>query len=157
MAISRSTYGTRRLAIVLFALLLAALFLLPSQSQGLLQYSAGRSGRSSVFRSPRSPPRSRDFRNLGRLYRLQGVREENRQLRREIELLKGRIINCVTPSPRHNDMRALLNFKQQVASQHGGGPSDREGCHQLVSWRDSQQRVKATGCVRKWAWSRLPG
>ena len=41
MAISRSTYGTRRLAIVLFACLLVALFLLPSQSQRLLQYVGG--------------------------------------------------------------------------------------------------------------------
>ena len=41
MAISRSTYGTRRLAIVLFARLLVALFLLPSQSQRLLQYVGG--------------------------------------------------------------------------------------------------------------------
>ncbi|MFO0767301.1 MAG: hypothetical protein U0231_11045 [Nitrospiraceae bacterium] len=41
MAILRSTYGSRRLAVVLFALLLAALFLLPSQSQGLLQYLGG--------------------------------------------------------------------------------------------------------------------
>ena len=41
MALLRSTYGTRRLAVVLFALLLAALFLLPSQSQGLLQLLGG--------------------------------------------------------------------------------------------------------------------
>ena len=41
MAILRSTYGTKRLAIVLFALLLVALFLLPSQSQGILQFLGG--------------------------------------------------------------------------------------------------------------------
>ena len=54
MASSRSTYGTRRLAIVLVALLIAALFLLPSQSEGLLQYVGGPLGQidESIYVSP---------------------------------------------------------------------------------------------------------
>ena len=86
MAISRSTYGTRRLAIVLFACL-CRLFS-ASQSQRLLQYVGGPLGR--VLSLPLAfSCGSWDFRNWNGYVALQTVHEENRQLRRDIELLKG--------------------------------------------------------------------
>ena len=117
MAISRSTYGTRRLAIVLFALLIAALFLLPSQSQGLLQYVGGPLGQ--ILSLPLAAFSSLD-RGISETWdgylALQGVREENRQLRREIESLKGinhQLRDSVSAAQRYEN---LLNFRQQFSS-----------------------------------------
>ena len=117
MAISRSTYGTRRLAIVLFALLLVALFLLPSQSQGLLQYVGGPLGQ--ILSLPLAAFSSLDH-GISDAWEgyiaLQNVREENRQLRRDIELLRGQnnqLRDSVSATPRYE---TLLNFKQQIPS-----------------------------------------
>ena len=116
MAISRSTYGTRRLAIVLFAVLLVALFLLPSQSQGLLQYFGGTLGQ--VLRLPLAAFSSLDH-GISEAWdgyvALQGVREENRRLRRDIEWLKGQnnqLRDSVAATQRYE---ALLNFAQQAS------------------------------------------
>ena len=90
MAISRSTYGTRRLAIVLFACLLVALFLLPSQSQRLLQYVGGPLGQ--ILSVPLAAFSSVDHgisETWNAYLALQSVQEENRQLHRDLELLKG--------------------------------------------------------------------
>lgn len=117
MAISRSTYGTRRLAIVLFALLVAALFLLPSQSQGLLQYVGGPLGQ--ILSLPLAAFSSLDHgisETWDGYLALQGVREENRQLRRDIEMLKGmnnQLRDSVSATQRYE---TLLNFKQQTSS-----------------------------------------
>ena len=117
MAISRSTYGTRRLAIVLVALLLVALFLLPSQSQGLLQYVGGPLGQ--ILSLPLAAFSSLDH-GISDAWEgyiaLQNVREENRQLRRDIELLRGQnnqLRDSVSATPRYE---TLLNFKQQIPS-----------------------------------------
>ena len=117
MAISRSTYGTRRLAMVLFALLLVALFLLPSQSQGLLQYVGGPLGQ--IFSFPLAAFSSLDH-GISDAWEgyiaLQNVREENRQLRRDIELLRGQnnqLRDSVSATQRYE---TLLNFKQQIPS-----------------------------------------
>jgi rod shape-determining protein MreC len=114
MAISRSTYGTRRLAIVLFAFLLVALFLLPSQSQGLLQYLGGPLGQ--ILSLPLAAFSSLDH-GISEAWdgyiALQGVREENRRLRRDLELLKGQnsqLHGSVAATQRYE---ALLNFAQQ--------------------------------------------
>lgn len=117
MAISRSTYGTRRLAIVLFALLIAALFLLPSQSQGLLQYVGGPLGQ--ILSLPLAAFSSLDHgisETWDGYLALQGVREENRQLRRDIESLKGmnnQLRDSVSATQRY---AALLNFTQQSST-----------------------------------------
>ena len=117
MAISRSTYGTRRLAIVLFALLLVALFLLPSQSQGLLQYVGGPLGQ--ILSLPLAAFSSLDH-GISDAWEgyiaLQNVREENRQLRRDIELLRGQnnqLRDSVSATQRYE---TLLNLKQQIPS-----------------------------------------
>lgn len=118
MAISRSTYGTRRLAIVLFACLLVALFLLPSQSQRLLQYVGGPLGQ--ILSVPLAAFSSVDHgisETWNAYLALQSVHEENRQLHRDLELLKGQnnqLRESVAATQRYE---TLLNFKQQSPSQ----------------------------------------
>ena len=118
MAISRSTYGTRRLAIVLFACLLVALFLLPSQSQRLLQYVGGPLGQ--ILSVPLAAFSSVDHgisETWNAYLALQSVQEENRQLHRDLELLKGQnnqLRESVAATRRYE---TLLNFKQQSPSQ----------------------------------------
>ncbi len=118
MAILRSTYGSRRVAVVLFALLLAALFLLPSQSQGLLQYLGGPLGQ--ILSLPLAAFSAVDH-GISETWEgyvaLQGVRDENRQLRRELEFLKSQnnqLRESVAATQRYE---ALLNFKDQSKSQ----------------------------------------
>ncbi|KXK04324.1 MAG: Cell shape-determining protein MreC [Nitrospirae bacterium] len=118
MALSRSTYGTRRLAIVLFAVLLATLLLLPSQSQRVLQYVGGPLGQVLTF--PLSIFSSVDH-GLSETWdgyvALQGMREENRQLRREVELLKGQNTQLRESLSATQRYETLLAFKQQLSSQ----------------------------------------
>ena len=115
MAHSRSPYGARRLAIACFALLLVALFLLPNQIQGLLQYLGGPVG--YVVRVPLEAIASIDASIADRWEQyvaLQGVREENQQLRKEIEWLRGQhsqLRESVAATERLTD---LLQFKQQA-------------------------------------------
>ena len=115
MAHSRSPYGARRLAIACFALLLVALFLLPNQIQGLLQYLDGPVG--YVVRVPLEAIASIDASIADRWEQyvaLQGVREENQQLRKEIEWLRGQhsqLRESVAATERLTD---LLQFKQQA-------------------------------------------
>ena len=90
MAHSSSPYGARRIALACFALLLVALFLFPSQIQGLLQYLGGPVG--YAVRIPLEAIASIDAGIADRWEQyvaLQGVREENQQLRKEIEWLRG--------------------------------------------------------------------
>jgi rod shape-determining protein MreC len=118
MAISRSTYGTKRLAVILFALLLAALFLLPSQSQRLLQYVGGPLGQ--VLSLPLAALSSLDHgmsETWDGYVALQGVREENRQLLREIDLLKGQNNHLRESAAATQRYEALLNFKEQASFQ----------------------------------------
>jgi rod shape-determining protein MreC len=102
---------------VLFALLLATLFLLPSQSQGLLQYIGGPLGQ--ILSLPLAAFSSLDHgisETWDGYLALQGVREENRQLRRDIDLLKGQnnqLRESVAATQRYE---TLLNFKHQSSS-----------------------------------------
>jgi rod shape-determining protein MreC len=102
---------------VLFALLLVALFLLPIQSQGLLQYVGGPLGQ--LLSLPLAAFSSLDHgisETWDGYVALQGVREENRQLRHDIELLKGQnnqLRESVAATQRYE---TLLNFKQQTSS-----------------------------------------
>ncbi len=115
MANSRSTYGARRLALVCFALLLVALFLLPGQIQGLLQYVDGPVG--YVVRVPLEAIASIDFGIADRWQQyvaLQGVREENQQLRKEIEWLRGQNSQLRESAVATERLTALLQFKEQA-------------------------------------------
>ena len=115
MAQSRSSYGTRRLALACFALLLAALFLLPGQIQGLLQYLDGPVGH--VVRVPLEAIASIDFGIADRWQQyvaLQGVREESQQLRKDIELLRGQNSQLRESATATARLTALLQFKEQA-------------------------------------------
>jgi rod shape-determining protein MreC len=115
MANSRSTYGARRLAVACFALLLVALFLLPAQIQGLLQYVDGPVG--YVVRVPLEAIASIDFGIADRWQQyvaLQGVREENQQLRKEIEWLRGQNSQLRESAVATERLTALLQFKEQA-------------------------------------------
>ncbi len=114
MAILRSTYGTKRLAVVLFALLLAALFLLPSQSQGILQFLGGPLGQ--VLSIPLEAFSSLD-RGMTEIWdgyvSLRGIREENRQLRKELEFVQGQNNQLREAAVATQRLEAILNFKQK--------------------------------------------
>ncbi len=115
MANSRSSYGARRLALACFALLLVALFLLPGQTQGLLQYLDGPVG--YVVRVPLEAIASIDFGIADRWQQyvaLQGVREENQQLRKEIEWLRGQNSQLRESAAATERLKALLQFKEQA-------------------------------------------
>jgi rod shape-determining protein MreC len=115
MALLRSTYGTRRLAVVLFALLLAALFLLPSQSQGLLQFFGGPLGQ--VLSVPLEVFSFVDH-GISDLWDgyvdLRHVREENQQLRREVEFLQGHNNQLREAAAATARLEAILEFKQKT-------------------------------------------
>ena len=114
MAILRSTYGTKRLAVVLFALLLAALFLLPSQSQGILQFLGGPLGQ--VLSVPLEVFSSLD-RGMMEIWdgyvALRGIREENRQLRKELEFVQGQNNQLREAAVATQRLEAILDFKQK--------------------------------------------
>ena len=114
MAILRSTYGTKRLAVVLFALLLAALFLLPSQSQGVLQFLGGPLGQ--VLSVPLEAFSSLD-RGMTEIWdgyvALRGIREENRQLRKELEFVQGQNNHLREAAVATQRLEAILDFKQK--------------------------------------------
>lgn len=115
MALLRSTYGTRRLAVVLFALLLAALFLLPSQSQGVLQFLGGPLGQMLSLPLETLSSVDRGISDLWDGYvALQDVRQENHQLRREVEFLQGQNNQLREAAVATARLEAILEFKQKT-------------------------------------------
>ncbi len=114
MANSRFSSGARRLALTCFALLLAALFLFPIQSQGLLQYLGGPVW--SVARIPLEVIASIDGGIANRWQQyvvLQGVWEENQQLRKEIEGLRGQNTQLRELATATERLTALLELKER--------------------------------------------
>lgn len=111
----RSPYGARRLALGLFALLLAALLLFPSQSQGLLDYLDGPVGQ--VIRLPLEALSSLDqgVSNLWQRYvALQDVVQENDRLRQEIEWLQGENNQLREAAAATQRLTSLLRFKERA-------------------------------------------
>jgi rod shape-determining protein MreC len=113
----RSPSGTRRLVLVSVVLLLIVLFLLPSQSQGLLQYVSNPLG--EVLSLPIEAISSIDH-AISELWAgyvgLQMVREENEQLRKDIELLRGQNSQLRESASATERLKSLLQFKEQAAS-----------------------------------------
>ncbi len=113
----RSPSGTRRLVLVSVLLLLIVLFLLPSQSQGLLQYVSNPLG--EVLSLPIEAVSSIDH-AISELWAgyvgLQMVREENEQLRKDIELLRGQNSQLRESASATERLKSLLQFKEQAAS-----------------------------------------
>ncbi len=111
----RTPYGARRLALVCFSLLLLAVFLFPSQSQGLLQYLDGPIGQ--VVRLPLEAIASLDdgVSDLWQRYvALQGVQSENQQLKRDLEWLQGQNSQLREAAAATERLAALLKFKEQA-------------------------------------------
>ncbi len=111
----RSPYGARRLALGLFALLLAALFLFPGQSQGLLDYLDGPVGQ--LVRLPLEAVSALD-QGVSAMWQqyvaLQHVADENRRLRQEMEWLRGENHQLREAAAATQRLTALLQFKEQA-------------------------------------------
>lgn len=115
MANSRSSSGARRLAFVCFAFLLAVLFLFPGQIQGFLQYLDGPVGH--IVRVPLEAIAAIDAGIADRWQQyvaVQGVWEENQQLRKEIEWLRGQNSQLRESASATERLAALLQFKEQA-------------------------------------------
>lgn len=114
----RSTYGTWRVAVVLFFLLLSVLFLIPAQLQAVLQQVGGPFGR--VLALPLEAFASLD-RGLVEIWEgyvaLQNVRDENEQLRKEIETLQGLNNQLRETAAATQRLAALLSFKERATSE----------------------------------------
>ena len=115
MATLRVPYNARRLALGGFALLLLALFLFPSQSQGLFQYLDGPIGQ--LVRIPLEAIASLDqgVSSLWQRYiALQGIEEENRRLKQDIEWLRGENNQLREAAAATERLKGLLQFKEQA-------------------------------------------
>ena len=111
----RSPYGARRLALGLFAFILAALFLFPSQSQGLLDFLDGPVGQ--LVRLPLEAVASIDqgISNVWQRYvALQGVEDENRRLRQDLDWLRGENNHLRESAAATQRLTTLLRFKEQA-------------------------------------------
>ncbi|HEU4682918.1 MAG TPA: rod shape-determining protein MreC [Nitrospira sp.] len=115
MATVRLPYNARRLVVGGFALLLLALVLFPSQSQVLLQYLDGPVGQ--VVRIPLEAIATVDegiSRVWQRYIALQGLEEENQQLKQDIEWLKGENNQLREAAAATERLKGLLQFKEQA-------------------------------------------
>jgi len=149
----RSPYGARRLALGLFAFLLAALFLFPGQSQGLLEYLDGPVGQ--LVRLPLEAVSSLDqgISNMWQQYvALQSVEDENRRLRQEIEWLRGQNNQLREAASATQRLTALLQFKEQalptmIAAQVIGRDASNRYKSVIVNKGDSDGIQKDMGVI----------
>jgi len=114
----RSTSGTRRVLLVLCALLLSLVFVLPKQSHTLLQ-AVGKP-LADIVTIPLKLLFSADSRVEAvwdRYVALRGVREENEQLRREIEFLRGQAADLREMAAANRRLTELLRFQAHTPSQ----------------------------------------
>ena len=111
----RSSHGARRLALGMFALLLAALLLFPGQSQGLLEYFDGPVGQ--LVRLPLEAVSSID-QGISAMWQqyvsLQHVADENRLLRQEMDWLRGENNQLREAAAATQRLTSLLQFKEQA-------------------------------------------
>ena len=149
----RSPYGARRLALGLFAFLLAALFLFPGQSQGLLEYLDGPVGQ--LVRLPLEAVSSLDqgISNMWQQYvALQNVEEENHRLRQEIDWLRGQNSQLREAAAATQRLSALLQFKEQalptmIAAQVIGRDSSNRYKSVILNKGDSDGIQKDMGVI----------
>ncbi|HEX8751158.1 MAG TPA: rod shape-determining protein MreC, partial [Nitrospira sp.] len=148
-----SPYGARRLALGLFAFLLAALFLFPGQSQGLLEYLDGPVGQ--LVRLPLEAVSSLDqgISNMWQQYvALQNVEEENHRLRQEIDWLRGQNSQLREAAAATQRLTALLQFKEQalptmIAAQVIGRDSSNRYKSVILNKGDSDGIEKDMGVI----------
>ena len=149
----RSPHGARRLALGLFAFLLAALFLFPGQSQGLLEYLDGPVGQ--LVRLPLEAVSSLDqgISNMWQQYvALQNVEEENHRLRQEIDWLRGQNSQLREAAAATQRLSALLQFKEQalptmIAAQVIGRDSSNRYKSVILNKGDSDGIQKDMGVI----------
>jgi len=114
----RSTSGTRRVLLVLCALLLSLVFVLPKQSRTLLQ-AIGKP-LADLVAIPLELFSSADRHAGGiwdRYVALRTVQEENQQLRREIEFLRGQTADLREMAAANQRLGALLRFRANTPAQ----------------------------------------
>ena len=111
----RSPYGARRLALGMFALLLAVLLLFPGQSQGLFDYLDGPVGQ--LVRLPLEAVSSLD-QGISAMWQqyvsLQHVADENRRLKQEMDWLRGENNQLREAASATHRLTSLLQFKEQA-------------------------------------------
>ena len=111
----RSPYGARRLALGMFALLLAVLLLFPGQSQGLFDYLDGPVGQ--LVRLPLEAVSSLD-QGISAMWQqyvsLQHVADENRRLKQEMDWLRGENNQLREAASDTHRLTSLLQFKEQA-------------------------------------------
>jgi rod shape-determining protein MreC len=114
----RSTSGTRRVLLALCALLLSLVFVLPKQSRTLLQ-AIGKP-LADIVALPLDVLSSAD-RNAGEIWgryvALRQVHEENWQLRREIEFLRGQAADLREMAAANQRLGELLRFQANAPAQ----------------------------------------
>ena len=129
----RSPYGARRLALGMFALLLAALFLFPGQSQGLLDYLDGPVGQ--LVRLPLEAVSSLD-QGISAMWQqyvaLQHVADENRRLRQEMDWLRGQNNQLREAACRHTTTHGPASVQGTGLAGHGGRAGHRARFQQPV-------------------------
>jgi rod shape-determining protein MreC len=149
----RSPYGARRLALGLFALLLAALLLFPGQSQGLLDYLDGPVGQ--LVRLPLEAVSSLD-QGISTMWQqyvsLQHVADDNRRLRQEMEWLRGENHQLREAAAATQRLTFLLQFKEQalpsmVAAQVIGRDSSNRYQSMILNKGESDGVQKDMGVV----------
>jgi rod shape-determining protein MreC len=114
----RSTSGTRRVLLALCALLLSLVFVLPKQSRTLLQ-AIGKP-LADIVALPLDVLSSADHNAgeiWGRYVALRQVHEENRQLRREIEFLRGQAADLREMAAANQRLGELLRFQANAPAQ----------------------------------------
>jgi rod shape-determining protein MreC len=114
----RALSGTTRLILLLLALLLSVIFLLPKQTRDVLQ-AMGKPVSAVVF-FPVEAFTSIEQTIMGvwqEYVALRHVREDNRQLRRDLELLQKQNSDLRESASGAHRMAALLDFKEQFIPQ----------------------------------------
>jgi len=117
MASFRIPYNARRLALAVCVVLLLGFFLLPSQTQNVFQQLGGPVGWLLSWPLQGVAAVQHGIGDLWRRYAaLQGVEEENRLLRRELEHLQGQNNRLRESAAATDRLTALLEFKTQALS-----------------------------------------
>lgn len=111
----RAPYNTRRIVFGLAAVLLVGFLLLPSQFQGVFQQMGGPVGWIVSWPLRAVSGLSDGIANFWNTFvMLQNVDEENQQLRKEIEYLKGQNSQLREAAAATDRLAALLEFKAQA-------------------------------------------
>ncbi|HXV69485.1 MAG TPA: rod shape-determining protein MreC [Nitrospira sp.] len=111
----RAPYNARRVALTLAVILLVGFLLLPSQLQGVFQQMGGPVGWIVSWPLRAMAGVSDGISNAWTGFVvLQGVEEENKQLRKELEYLKGQNSQLREAAAATDRLTALLEFKAQA-------------------------------------------